>query len=140
MKSLLFLRRGRINLPRPGMFTVVRSLAQAPQGQRTKQLSSPWIYAGRLGGLFSDSAACAPARRIGIEIWETQSWNPAIRSVESNFLKNIEANYQRKNVILFGTEGCSRRFLLPFAGCPRRHDQRHGGKLRLCPRRRYHQS
>lgn len=122
-----------MRLPPTGMFPVVRSLAQASKGQRTKQLSSPWIYAGRLGGLFSDSAACAPARRIGIEIWDTQSWSPAIRSVDSNSLKDIEANYQSKNVILFGTEGCSRRFLLPITGFPRRHDQRHGGELRFCP-------
>ena len=137
MKSQLRLWQEKLRLPMPAKFIIVRSSAQ---GQRINLLPLPWIYAGRLGGLFSDSAACAPARRVGIEIWETQAWNPAIRTVESNCLKTIEPNYQLNNLILFGTDGYSPRSLRPFAQRTRRHHQCHSRKFRLCPRYRFHQS
>jgi hypothetical protein len=41
-------------------------------------VSTPLLYAGRLRGLFSDSAACAPARRIGIEIWQMDYWTKPV--------------------------------------------------------------
>jgi hypothetical protein len=39
---------------------------------------SQFLFAGRLRGLFCDSAACAPARRIGIGIWQTDYWKKAV--------------------------------------------------------------
>jgi hypothetical protein len=38
----------------------------------------PHRFADRLGGLFSDSAACAPARRIGIRFCKLHSWQKPV--------------------------------------------------------------
>jgi hypothetical protein len=48
------------------------------------------LYAGRLRGLFSDSAACAPARRIGIGIWQTHSWKKAVVHVKPVGARAVE--------------------------------------------------
>ena len=140
MKLLRLLWRARTGLGQRTTFTGGWALAQVARGQTINRSPWPWIYAGRPGGLFSDSAACTPARRIGIGIWEAQSWTPTIRLVKSNTLKNFEADQQRKKLNLFGIPGCNRHAVRSSNQCLGRYDQRHGGKLRFCPGRRYHQS
>ena len=52
------------------------------RGSTSKELMARSFYAGRLVGLFSDSAACAPTRRIGIVSWRSDGW--AVTIVKTN--------------------------------------------------------
>jgi len=56
----------------------VRSLVRGRS--RSHPLHFRHVFAGRLDELSRDSAAGLAARRLGIEVWQTDSWTKTVRS------------------------------------------------------------
>ena len=112
--------------------------AWLPMG--TKHSLASGLYAGRSGGLFSDSAACAPARRIGIDTWETEAWTKTVYCINPNSFVTLESNYPNTQSFRSKAFAAVRAVFRHLAVRSRRHNQRHCRKLRLRSLPRYHQS